>query len=167
MSTIGNYEDARFILEYVRVSPTWEGKPLVAANGDAPFGWGYVGSGSFRSVWRSPEGVAYKVQHRLDGWQGNGEEYQNLQSAVGCDLPDDVRLPEADLYEIDVKGGTEHVIAMELIHGDLLDYYDGDNCQALHDTLRRCESILGLGDLHGENAVVDDSGVLVIVDFGG
>lgn len=163
MDTIGNARDARFILDWVNPSGLEYGRPRVVSQGFAPLGWRYLGSGSFRSVWRSPDGVAYKVQHGVRlGSNGNEQEYENLLKAQRCELPDGVRLPSGFLYYY----GERTVMAMEVIEGVTLDGYEGHLRCIMYDLLSQCEHILKLWDLHDQNAMVDEDEILVLVDLG-
>lgn len=166
-SNIGNASDAREILEWVRGSPERYSVPRCVAEKSAPEGWEYVGHGSFRSVWRSPEGVAYKVEHFGDYDSQNGDEVMNLASAWESGTPEGCRLPK--FAEFRVSG--EIVVAIELIIGETLSNYcytSGRRNDDLYERLHLCESRYGLGDLHDENVIVEaDTGILVPVDFGG
>lgn len=160
---IGNYEDAKLIHDWVYDSGECYGRPMVVEDGKAPEGWDYIGQGTFRSVWRSPGGVAYKVQHQKRSMQSNDEEYANLEQARSCDLPEMVRLPEAALFDF----GDVSIIAMELIDGPRLFDYDGPDEDDYYDAIHACQAILRLDDLHDENCVVDTwGGKVVIVDLG-
>lgn len=163
MDIIGNRRDARFILDWVSRSEKEYGRPKVAWAGSAPLGWEFLGVGSFRSVWRSPDGVAYKVQHDKGyGNNGNEQEYENLLRAQKCELPDGVRLPRGFLF----TEGDYTVMAMEAVDGVTLDDYRGNLRDMFYNMLSVCESALKLWDLHGDNAMVDENGTLVLVDFG-
>ena len=72
---VGNARDAEFIHEWVRSHMSDWCRPSDDAQENPPEGWEYLGSGSFRSVWRSPDGVAYKVQHRPNSMQSNNVTY--------------------------------------------------------------------------------------------
>lgn len=167
MDTIGNAADAQLILEWVRDSRVHYGKPDVVSDEQAPEGWKYVSYGSFRSVWASPEGVAYKVTHTTHSSQSNSEEYDNLVAVRDCKLPMSARLPKAELFELQYGAEDEEVIAMELIHGVILLRYRGPRESEYYEILRICEIKLELSDLHDENVVIDEiTGDLVVVDLG-
>lgn len=163
MTSIGNISDARMIHRWVNEADRKYGRSERAWQEEAPEGWEFLGSGCFRSVWRSPEGIAYKVQHGKGSSQSNEEEYDNLQRASRCEIPEGVRLPAASLYEV----GEERVIAMEAISGSTLGYYGGDDRWRYYSLMHACEAAFRLEDLHDENVKVDEGGYLVVVDFGG
>lgn len=163
-SVIGSREDADLIRDWVYSSGERGGRPRAVWDGEAPEGWDYIGSGSFRSVWRSPDGIAYKVQHSVRSSQSNEEEYNNLERARSCDLPGLARLPSAALFDF----GDVSIIAMELIDGPRLSNYYGPDREEFYEAVAHCETRLRLVDLHDENCVVDiHSGKVVIVDLGG
>lgn len=171
-SSIGNSRDAETILRWVRSFDSRYGMPECVETEQAPEGWEFVGHGSFRSVWKSPEGVAYKVNH--NEWDCQSEaEGRNLACAWREGALEGCRLPRFDLFVIDINDDTEYVIAIELIHGTLLYHYSYGNFgrevsrDELYERLGACEALYGLGDLHDENVVVEaDTGLLVPVDFG-
>lgn len=162
MHSIGNADDALTILRWVRDAPKRYGRP----EGDGPEGWEHLGSGSFRSVWLSPEGVAYKVNHSTYDSQ-MADEITNLQEAWRRrgDLPEGCRLPSFQDYQV----GGEYVIAVERIDGETLGDTDmGDpEKDEMYRLLNRIENLFKLWDMHGDNAMVDQDGMLVVVDFGG
>lgn len=164
MHNIGNFHDAQTILMWVRSHPEKYGRPECVRGGVAPEGWEYVSSGSFRSVWLSPEGVTYKVTHSGGGYVTRQQEGEidNLKEAWSKGTPDGCRLPRFDRFDVE----EEVVVAMEMIHGPLLGDYEGDDRDDLYDRLRDCEVRFRLSDLHDENALVDEDGLLVPVDFG-
>lgn len=172
-NSIGNSRDAGMILRWVRSFSIRYGMPECVEREIAPEGWEFVGHGSFRSVWKSPEGVAYKVNHDEGDWQSESEG-RNLACAWREGTPEGCRLPRFDLFEIDYDGDTEYVIAIELIHGTLLYNYSNGSFgyrevsrDELYERLGACAALYGLGDLHDENVVVEaDTGLLVPVDFG-
>jgi RIO-like serine/threonine protein kinase len=159
---VGNAHDAALIYRWLYESEREYGRSQRVWDAKAPDGWEFLGSGSFRSVWRSPEGVAYKVQHTSRTSQSNEGEYRTLQEARLCKLPERVRLPLASLFEVD----NCFVIAMELIRGPRLYDYQGADQSDLMEILYEVEVTLEMGDLHSENAMVDEDGMLVPVDFG-
>lgn len=165
MHGIGNEQDAQTILRWVRDSEDRYGMPTRAMKGEAPEGWEYVGRGSYRSVWLSPDGVAYKVDHDRS-WSCQSEtEAMNLKIAWEKGVPEGCRLPRFDRFEI----GNDFIVAMELIRGDLL--YDHHTevgpFGSYHTLLRKIERKFRLCDMHDRNAIVDEDGYLVPVDFGG
>ena len=120
MHSIGNESDAQTILRWVRSHSGEYGIPSCVEHNEAPEGWKYVGHGSFRSVWCSPEGVAYKVEHGTSGWSYQSEtEVDNLKFAWEKGAPEGCRLPRFDEFVVD----DTCVVAMELISGArLYDY---------------------------------------------
>jgi len=164
MHSIGNERDAQTILRWVRSHPAQYGLPACVLHGIAPEGWEYVGRGSFRSVWRSPEGVAYKVEHREEAYQ-SAEEIYNLDRAWKREVPKGCRLPRFSAYHPD----EDIVVAVELISGETLHDHGeyGGPFGDYYDLLAQLEDKLGLQDLHDENAMVDENGYLVPVDLGG
>lgn len=174
MHSIGNARDAGVILAWVRSHRSSRyGKPDCVDSESAPEGWDFVGTGSFRSVWRSPEGVAYKVNHSGDYDSQSGDEVMHLEFAWNRqdEVPEGCRLPKFDEFRVD----EEIVVAIEHIIGVTLYEYsyrgmDGvhPNRDTLYDRLYECENTYGLGDLHDENVIIESStGMLVPVDFGG
>ena len=164
MHSIGNEHDAQTILFWVRSHPKEYGRPSCINTRSAPEGWEFVGRGSFRSVWRSPEGVAYKVGHYEDDYQ-SCEEIGKLKIAWEKGAPEGCRLPKFSAYYPD----GDVVVAVELIEGETL-YEYGESSGPYgdyYDLLSDIESRFELGDMHDENAIVDKDGLLVPVDFGG
>ena len=162
MHNIGNFHDAQTILHWVRSHEREYGIPLCALDAAAPLGWEYLGRGSFRSVWRSPEGVAYKVGHS-SGYNQCGEEISNLGYAWREGAIDGVRLPRFDSFEVE----GETVVAIEVIDGQTLDRYRGRERSRLWSLMRKIETTYQLWDMHDQNCMVDLDGYLVPVDFGG
>jgi len=164
MHSIGNDHDAHTILYWVRSHPKEYGRPSCVTRGEAPEGWEYVGRGSFRSVWRSPEGVAYKVGHYEDDYQSS-EEVHKLTEAWEVGAPEGCRLPKFTPYYPD----DDIVVAVELIKGETL-YEYGESSGPFgdyYDLLNDIEDRFRLSDMHDENVMVDEDGYLVPVDFGG
>jgi RIO-like serine/threonine protein kinase len=164
MHSIGNEHDAQTILFWVRSHPKEYGRPSCVTRQQAPEGWEYVGRGSFRSVWRSPEGVAYKVGHYEDDYQSS-EEVSKLKYAWEQEVPEGCRLPKFSAYYPD----NDIVVAVELIEGETL-YEYGESSGPFgdyYDLLQDIEDRFRLSDMHDENAIVDRDGYLVPVDFGG
>ncbi len=172
MHGIGNDHDAQTILYWVRSHPKHEyGKPICVQQGEAPEGWEFLGSGSYRSVWLSPEGVAYKVNHSAWDEQSEGElaklkeVWENQER-----LPALCRVPRFESYKVD----GEPVVAIEAVNGKTLSdsYYENVIDRETHkmhqEHLRMIENRFKLWDMHGENAMIDEeTGELVVVDFGG
>lgn len=166
MDKIGNAVDAQLILDWTRAGAYRFGRSDRVRDGEAPEGWEYIDAGSFRSVWVSPEGVAYKVTHDPGHTAPNENEWCSLKAAWTSKLPMGVRLPRAFLFDLEWEGRAECVVAMERIEGPLLYDYEGDRRGEYYASLSACETLLDLWDLHDENAVVDIvSGDIVIVDF--
>lgn len=165
MHSIGNERDARTIQSWVRSSPKPYGLPQCVKYGEAPEGWEFIGRGSYRSVWRSPEGVAYKVGHDGANCQSS-EEVGNLKFAWERGAPEGCRLPKFSAYYPE----GETVVAIELIEGATLYDYPGDTSpdglMSYYDLLHRIESRFRLRDMHSDNAIVDQDGLLVPIDFG-
>ena len=166
MHGIGNEQDAQKILSWVRSYPTRYSRPECVNNEEAPDGWEFLGSGSFRSVWLSPEGVAYKVNHRDDyDEQGEGE-VSNLREAWKRQPPEGCRLPEFNHFLI----GGEVIVAIEAIDGVTVEEHlrgEREPDRSMHKLMRDCESMYKLCDVHTENAMIDSNGFLVVVDWGG
>lgn len=165
MHGIGNEKDAQLILNWVRSSPDLYGRPEVVEEGLAPEGWRFIGSGSFRSVWCSPEGVAYKVEHD-DGYGScqSEQEVVNLEKSWEKGAPKGCRLPKFSEFIVD----DTYIIAMELIKGITLHEYgksDGPFGD-YYDLMNVIENRFRLTDMHNENVMVDEDGYLVPVDLG-
>jgi hypothetical protein len=163
MHGIGNFHDAQTILYWVqahRSSVAWK-RPSCVYDRIAPEGWELVGSGTDRSVWRSPEGVGYKVQHS-DVGQCVGE-IEKLKEVWHEELLDGVRLPQFESYEVE----DETVVAIELIDGLTLGNYRGPNVTGFYDLMHKVEREYSLYDMHEDNCIVElSTGKLVPVDFG-
>lgn len=166
MHDIGNYHDAQTILQWVRDHGEGEyGRPSCVWDESAPLDWEFLGSGSARSVWRSPDGVAYKVVHDASWDRQNGNEVDRLTEAWLKEVPEGCRLPRFTGFDVN----DEVVVAMESINGPrLYDYvYEhGNGRDDYYDRLALCETRFHLIDLHDENVVIDEDGLLVPVDFG-
>jgi hypothetical protein len=163
MHSIGSERDAQTILEWVSSHRERYDAPTCTYSETAPEGWKYLGKGSFRSVWLSPEGVAYKVSHSVEGWcSQQEEELVNLTRAWGRAPLDGCRLPQFHGYEV----SGEIVVAIEAINGVRLWDYKGADRGALYDLMDAIEKEYRLIDMHDENVMVDESGYLVPVDFG-
>lgn len=162
MHDIGSGEEARQILKWVRSFEKDEGVPECVWEERAPEGWEFLGKGSYRSVWRSPTGAAYKVNHNEWDDQG-GAEIDSLIEAWKREPLEGCRIPRFNAYE----WGDDIVVIMEVIHGSTLCEYWGDNRRDLWDLMREAEKYYRLYDMHDENVMVDAAGQLVVVDFGG
>lgn len=164
MHSIGNERDARVILDWVIPHRQKYDVPRCARSETAPEGWRFLGKGSFRSVWLSPEGVAYKVDHQRDRWCDQSErELVNLTRAWGRGHTiEGCRLPKFHGYKFD----GEIVVAIEAIKGSRLNDYEGFDRGQLYDLMNDIENEYRLSDMHDENVMVDEDGYLVPVDFG-
>lgn len=165
MHGIGNSRDAEVILKWVRGHEAMYGRPSCVENKEAPEGWEFIATGSARSVWRSPEGIAYKVVHNLHWDHQNASEIDHLERAWIKGVPEGCRLPKFSSFSV----GDELVVVMEAINGPrLVDYvYKLKNERGdYYDRMNLCETRFGLTDLHDENVVIDENGLLVPVDFG-
>lgn len=166
MHDIGNFHDAQTILHWVRSHPVEYGRPSCVEDESAPYGWEFVGKGSYRSVWRSPEGVVYKVGH--DNWAHNqcSEEIRRLKEAWSIEAPEGVRLPRFNSFEVD----GEVIPVMEAVEGTTLCKWSSKNRynqSRYHELMRVMEIRFRLYDMHDENCMVDLDGFLVPIDFGG
>lgn len=162
MHNIGNEHDAQTILHWVRDHSSEYGLPSCVEQESAPYQWEFIGHGSFRSVWLSPEGVAYKVDHSSGRWDGQcREEIDNLKKAWEKGVIDGTRLPKFSEYGF----GGEVVVAIELIKGSTLGRYSGDS-RDYYSLMREVEYRYDLCDIHVENVMVDEEGLLVPIDFG-
>lgn len=167
MHGIGNVSDATLIRTWVRDSPKrskW-GRPDCVHKGYAPEGWKYLGSGSFRSVWLSPEGVAYKVLHTPEDYDNQQRgELDCLARAWEIELPARCRVPKYQPYVFE----GEIITAVERINGKTLDDSYGEDDYDEFATIKSIASRrLGLQDMHGDNCMVDENTrELVLVDLG-
>jgi len=165
---IGNEADARLIRDWVRAWYGEEKYPRTTQHmrSDPPEGWTYLGEGSFRSVWLSPDGVAYKVQHRPDSVQSNEGEYQALERARDREAPVGSRLPACSFYPLGFSGNG--VLAMERIVGKTVyALYSWDQPKEITDLMWQIECAYNLCDMHSENVMIEESTkVLIPVDFG-
>lgn len=165
MHAIGNEHDALTILHWVREHSREYGMPWCVEHREAPLGWEFLGHGSFRSVWLSPEGVAYKVTHDDYDYQST-EEVSKLKIAWERGPVEGCRLPQfAAFYP-----NGEIVVAQERVVGCTLYEYGGRKSPSgldYYDILSEIEDAYRLDDMHDENAIVDEDGYLVPVDFGG
>lgn len=172
MHSIGNAHEAQTIAKWVRSFKRECGRPLCVIHAQAPEGWEFLAAGSFRSVWLSPSGIAYKVSHRDNDQYQSEEEVIHLGRAWSRGVPEGCRLPKFEKY---ITEDDELVVAIERIKGRTLyeHCYRGGSgrCspsgQDYYDLLGEIKNDLRLNDLHDENAMVDEDGLLVPVDFGG
>lgn len=165
MHDIGNRHDAEVILKWIRSHRDGHDRPTCVDSKKAPEGWEFIATGSARSVWRSPEGIAYKVVHDANWDCQNDSEIDHLEEAWGKEVPEGCRLPKFNGFDVN----DELVVAMEAINGPrLVDYvYKLKNERGdYYDRMSLCETRFGLYDLHDENVVIDEDGLLVPVDFG-
>lgn len=168
MHGIGNAKDAQTILEWILESPEGDCHPRRVESEDAPGGWKYIGHGTFRSVWRSPEGVCYKVDHPTCRRGQCEDEIRALRSAWEDRLPiEGVRLPRFEGFAIPCGPRVHPIVAIELIEGVTLWEYDGDDYDHFQALRRTVCHLWDMGDMHDENCMVEFStGKLVPVDFG-
>lgn len=164
MHNIGKLEEAEFILRHLRSRPTQWGRPdiLYTLNG-RPEGWKYINKGCDRSAWLSPSGVVYKVEHRSTYSSQNESEASRLKEVWKRPPIEGCRFPKFDIFTV----GDEIVIAMEMIDGPRLADYKGPDYDDLHCLMYDLEDKYGLCDVHDENVLVDEDGILVLVDLGG
>lgn len=163
MDILGNEQDARLIRDFVLAD-----KKRARGRMGCPDGWQFLGSGSFRSVWLSPEGVCYKVEHEYYPYSSdNAAEYRNWRNWTrNCMLPEGTRIPELTYYELDGKP----VIAMERVNGETFfnakSFIPEEEIARFRDLMYELEEELGSSDIHDENVMVDYSTMeLVIVDL--
>lgn len=162
MHGIGNEHDAQTILFWVRSHDAKYGYPSCVNHEEAPLGWTYLGSGSFRSVWLSPEGVAYKVNHKSHYDYQSSDEIENLERFWKSGTLPGCRLPKFSSFTVD----REPVIAVERVHGVTLHEYEGVDRDRFYDLMHDVTQELRLRDMHDENVMVDRDGTLVLVDLG-
>lgn len=161
MEQLGSAENAAFIKDYVR--RVWgESRPCPLDEEGVPEGWTYLGSGSFRSVWCGPDGVAYKVQHKEQQRQSNEREYLEVQRVLQCDPLPHVRIPKCSYYP------DSDVVAMERVKGKTLTDQFGWRIPAhLEYSYYNLNIHYNLTDTHSENVMYDPAtDELVPVDIG-
>jgi len=150
-----------------------------------PKGWTWVGAGCYRSVYRSPAGVLYKVNRDLcDDYNGNTQEANNILDKAP-DMPWYVQCPAMALYEVDNTSAygewTDTVLAMvevdrsiafEECDGTECDYRNcssNEGCKAL-DIQCASQAFSRAGeftfDAHAGNVFPDRNGIIWIVDLG-
>ncbi len=165
MRIIGSQDEAEKIHDWVRHCEAIQGKPRVVRLKSAPRGWRYISRGEYRSAWLSPSGVVYKVNHRRETyWDQSAAEAANLRSAWFQKPPAGCRIVRFGTYS--VKG--EVIVAMEYVDGELVDALSEAqvNTDPYYARMRRMEDLFKLSDLHGDNAMVDGNGNLVVIDWG-
>lgn len=153
MESIGKEEEAETILTHVRE---------IGLEYLIPEGWERLGTGSYRSVWLSPSGVAYKVAHQRSYNTHQEVEVDALRRISGMEPPEGCRLPEFGVFRFE----DETVVAMEAIKGVTLYDYRGDDRDRFWELLDDIRRAFKVCDMHDENAMVDQDGILVPVDFG-
>ncbi len=159
---LGNESDARLIFE-------WKESQFLNGYSPAPRGWAYLGQGSFRSAYLSPDGVVYKVEHAPGGFYGqsNYGEMLNLRRYWLTKMPKGCRLPRWGWYPIGNR--TTGVIAME--HFDTLlrsfSRYDANGAKYWDRLVDLQEALYDMYDLYGTNIAVDVKGDAVVpIDLG-
>jgi hypothetical protein len=165
---IGNETDARFIHDWLLARHN-EGESLYTTahiRHNPPEGWTYLGEGSYRSVWESPEGVAYKVQHHRTSFQSNEKEYECLVDAHAQEGVVGTRLPACSFYPL--SEGADGVLAMECVKGQTVyERYSWDTPLDIAELMIDIERAYGLRDMHSENVMIEEETKLLIpVDFG-
>lgn len=172
MGMVGNARDAQFIRDWCLNDRERDVYGYVLNEQGAPEGWTHLGSGCYRDVYASPDGVAYKVEQyysdrgEYDGHQSNKSEADNLKRLyLTCRMPEGTRLPRFTFYALDGRG----VMAMELLTGGTLNRFnrfdgEGERYWKLRSKLLNA---LGIEDLHGGNVMVDaETKEVVPVDLG-
>jgi hypothetical protein len=173
MGMIGNAEDAEFIRDWYREEASRQEWGYNFHSGAAPEGWRLLGEGCYRTVFASPDGVAYKVEMQpsegsedYEGCQSNWSEHENLRRLyLECKMPKGARLPRHTLYVLE----GEAVMAMELVTGSTLSHYSRHRSPGEgYWSLRRViQDRTGIEDMHGGNIMVDENtNELVPVDLG-
>ena len=90
------------------------------------------------------------------------DEVENLKLAWSRRPPEGCRLPKFNSFEVN----DELVVVMELVRGVTLFEYCSGERSALYDLMHDIERAYRLLDVHDENVMVDEDGILVPVDFG-
>jgi RIO-like serine/threonine protein kinase len=162
MDNIGCAEEAEFIHTWVNGHRNVWGEVQTEL---PPEGWTFLGIGTFRSVWRSPSGVAYKVQNHACSSQNNEEEYVRIREACAEDVPTGARLPRCSYFPVSADEG---VVAMECIQGKTVHAMCGDEVPREFRDLMRClENKYCLTDMHEWNVMIEEgTGLMVLIDFG-
>lgn len=165
MDKIGNAMDARLIRNVFNDYQTSsEVNACTPESCPLPDGWSYVSSGAFRSVFRSPDGVGYKVErkrHKRDSSDNLREYNASIRIRKECVEIPGVRIPEMTYYELD---NNDPVIAVEFIDGKTL-YGHGDPDGKYQPLIERLETEWRIWDTHGFNLMVDKDESLVLVDI--
>lgn len=167
MEEVGNSADAAFIHDWVIEERGIRTRTTERMQKNPPEGWSFLGEGAYRSTWRSPDGVAYKVQHQYDGYgQDNEGEYSKLRQAWECEPLKGVRLPKGSLYTLP---NDHSVMAMECVAGKTVsarwDYWNTP--EHVSDLMEEIGDRYSLFDVHSENVMYDDETEEVVpVDFG-
>lgn len=162
---IGNEKDALFIHDWYH-SKGW-GKY------DPPEGWQYMGGGSYRSAYLSPDGVVYKVQMNLGNWliQTNYSEYQTWKRLYfGCKMPKYSRLPRLSYYAVPGEGDLGVIAIEPLSKVSLYRKVEIDKCDTdlrWFDVADKITRVTGVQDLYGPNLMLDTkNNLLVPTDLG-
>lgn len=162
---IGNEKDALLIHNW------WHGHRDSYRN--PPEGWQYLGGGSFRTAYLSPDGVVYKIQKDLSGgrYQTNYGEYETWKRLYfGCKMPKHSRLPKLSYYAVPGQHNVG-VIAIERLRRNPA-YYErvnktGESYLCWSDVASAVASACRVGDLHGDNIFLDEeNNLLVPTDLG-
>lgn len=162
---LGNAAEAQFI-------HNWYHSPDRTCN-RPPEGWTHLGGGSFRSAYLSPSGVVYKVQKNLSGsrYQTNYGEWETWKRLyLGCKMPEYSRLPRLNYFPIPGKVNVG-VIAIEKLedcytsYGTFIDKHGDVQCWG--DVASRVSNVTRVGDLYGDNVMIDrKNNLLVPTDLG-
>lgn len=146
-------------------------KVLTFERGQVEDGWKYLGCGSYRYAYLSPDGVVYKKLKHPGEYDDsmNFQEYKNVLYCKGIPLAGwDV--PHAEVFEID----GQDVIAMEFIDGEKdfdCDAWLGHiecNCPkpngiCVWDIWQQPMQYWNMQDIGPENVVIKD-GIRYLVD---
>lgn len=159
MGMIGNAKDAQIIADVAR---------KYAPRKDVPPGWKYLGSGAFRWVYLSPDGVVYKVNRYVgDEEQSNEIEYRTIVKLLkeNTTFPKGTRLPRSTYYS------SSDVMAMEYFEDTLAKARKSlaEDQVSKYISLRNLLALeCGLGDMHDFNVMIDnETRELVPVDLAG
>lgn len=165
---IGNEKDALLIHNWWHSHRDSYRKP--------PKGWKYLGDGSFRTAYLSPDGVVYKIQKDLSGVryltnQTNYGEYETWKRLYfGCKMPKHSRLPKLSYYAVPGQHNVG-VIAIERLRKNP-PYYEqvnktGEEYLYWSDVASAVASACQVGDLYGDNIFLDEeNNLLVPTDLG-
>jgi len=160
---IGNRGYAMYIREWVRAKQAEAGDDYRCPD-SAPAGWKNLGKGCFRSAYLSPDGVVYKVQHYVGSGQSNAKEYRKYNRLrIEHKMPEGARFPLLQHFAFD---GNDDVNAMDHV-GPTLNKYTGGDYRKHSECLVHVSRLLGLWDMHHDNAAVDvERGLIVPIDLG-